>query len=1011
MSVSQGRRSSRLGRRLLHLGGAAALATIGLSGLVELAGQLPAFAGNGSGQTTVTVTASPTSAAPGSTITVTAVVAPVGGGATPTGSVDFFIDGSQVGTTNCTASNGTAANCLDSTGTATTQLTNLGSGTWQVYASYSGDSNYARVPYSNSTFATVTIGTVSVDNTTTSLSIEPGDSVTSGQTVTLVATVIDQNGLPVTSGSVTFFNATTNTTIDVASLSSSGTASYASATWAVGSSELEATYQGPVGSDYSGSGSGLVTLSVTGGVTIDNTTTTLAISPAEITANQSTALEATVVDENDLPVTSGDVTFVNVTTNVTLAVVPLNSAGQATYLATDWPSGTFTVAATYEGPTTFSSSGETGEVSVLPNPADTTTTVTSVSPSPVLTGQPFQISASVAADEATQPSGTVTFYADGSPIGSGSLGPNGTATFTDPGNLPAGSYELSASYGGDSLDNPSPESAAVPLVIEATDTSSTAASATPGSSQFGTPVSLSATVTPGSAASGTPSGTVSFTLGSAGGTPLCTANLASGTGSCTATGLPVGTDTIVATYSGDTAHTGSSSTTTEVVSAASTDTTAAASPATSVQGSKVTLSAQVTTTSPSSVAPTGTVSFTLGSASGTPLCTAELTSAGAASCAFAGLPVGTDTVVATYSGDANYAGSSAQTSEVVSTPVTVTVSGSQTHGSSVPSFSYTVSAPSGVTVTGALVCTTVDGGTPISSALLAGFYTIDGSSCSGLRASLPSDVITYVGANDGYLVSATCGTTATFTIPLGAGSGLTSEQHGNVVVPPGQSLYVDGGTLQGNVWVSPGASFYMSSGSVEGNLFITGAARVIITGGTLAGNLQSTASPLSIAGATIDGNVQVLGGSLLSEGNAIGGNLQTQGILWVGLCGGTVGGNVEMDDTLGAPPSSVSSDQPPSNFLCAATIHGNLLLNSNPPWVRFELGQGPDCASGLTVHGGQGPGQCHAVGPRCCNNQILTLTRQAAAYGPNRPTAGATLTAGQVGHTAEGLATARSRRG
>ena len=67
---------------------------------------------------------------------------------------------------------------------------------------------------------------------------------------------------------------------------------------------------------------------------------------------------------------------------------------------------------------------------------------------------------------------------------------------------------------------------------------------------------------------------------------------------------------------------------------------------------------------------------------------------------------------------------------VIPAPVTVNPTGSQTYGGS-PSFSYTTS-PAGIALSGTLICTTVNGGTPIGASLAAGSYTIDGSSCSGL---------------------------------------------------------------------------------------------------------------------------------------------------------------------------------------------------------------------------------------------------------------------------------------
>jgi hypothetical protein len=65
--------------------------------------------------------------------------------------------------------------------------------------------------------------------------------------------------------------------------------------------------------------------------------------------------------------------------------------------------------------------------------------------------------------------------------------------------------------------------------------------------------------------------------------------------------------------------------------------------------------------------------------------------------------------------------------------IALNVTGSQVTGGN-PSFSYTTNAPGGI-VSGALTCTTVDDGTPISTGLAAGYYTIDGSSCSGLASS------------------------------------------------------------------------------------------------------------------------------------------------------------------------------------------------------------------------------------------------------------------------------------
>jgi hypothetical protein len=175
-------------------------------------------------------------------------------------------------------------------------------------------------------------------------------------------------------------------------------------------------------------------------------------------------------------------------------------------------------------------------------------------------------------------------------------------------------------------------------------------------------VSYSAHVAP-TTGSGTPTGTVTFKVGA---TTLCTtlALDGSGNGSCSATNAPVGTDTVTATYSGDANFATSSGTTTETVSSAPrpTTTTATATPGSSSPNQSVTYSVNVAPTTGSGV-PTGTVTFTTGA---TFLCTTGLDGSGNGSCSANNAPIGTDTVTATYSGDANFASSTGTTIETVS---------------------------------------------------------------------------------------------------------------------------------------------------------------------------------------------------------------------------------------------------------------------------------------------------------------------------------------------------------
>ncbi len=91
----------------------------------------------------------------------------------------------------------------------------------------------------------------------------------------------------------------------------------------------------------------------------------------------------------------------------------------------------------------------------------------------------------------------------------------------------------------------------------------TAVSANPTSSTFGSSVTYSAGVT---SAGPAPTGTVAFTDGS---TYLCTATLSNGSGSCAATSTPQGNDVVHGQYSGDANSVASSGTTNIVVAAPS----------------------------------------------------------------------------------------------------------------------------------------------------------------------------------------------------------------------------------------------------------------------------------------------------------------------------------------------------------------------------------------------------------------------------------------------------------
>jgi len=218
----------------------------------------------------------------------------------------------------------------------------------------------------------------------------------------------------------------------------------------------------------------------------------------------------------------------------------------------------------------------------------------------------------------------------------------------------SGTHPLSATYSGDTNFNgiSGTLSEVVNGPAGAATVTTIGSSANP--SVFGQTVTFSALVT-GSA--GVPTGDVTFNAG-----PLSAvvALDITGTALFTTSALPVGSSSVAAAYAGDAANAGSTSGILgQTVNQAAT-TTAVTSPATAFVGATVTFTATVTVNSPGSGTPTGSVAFVLDGT--TTLCpSVTLQPGGIATCASNTLSTGGHTIVATYSGDPNFGGSSGQT--------------------------------------------------------------------------------------------------------------------------------------------------------------------------------------------------------------------------------------------------------------------------------------------------------------------------------------------------------------
>ncbi len=168
--------------------------------------------------------------------------------------------------------------------------------------------------------------------------------------------------------------------------------------------------------------------------------------------------------------------------------------------------------------------------------AVTTLALTS-SANPSTYGSPVMLTATVAPATAI---GTVTFMDGTTTLGTGTLS-GGTATFSTSA-LAVGSQSITASYGGDTNDTSS-TSTTLTQMVNQTNTM-VALMSSPNPSVYGSPVTFTATVTPPTA-----TGTVTFTDGS---TTLGTGTLAGGIATYSTSALAVGSQSIAASYGGDT---------------------------------------------------------------------------------------------------------------------------------------------------------------------------------------------------------------------------------------------------------------------------------------------------------------------------------------------------------------------------------------------------------------------------------------------------------------------------
>ncbi len=526
------------------------------------------------------------------------------------GSPVIFTDtlpSSATGTVTFTSGPTTLGTGTVTGGFATVSTSTLPLGSDPIKATYSGDGNY------NSAVATMT---QIVAKTTPTLIVGTSGASSFGQPVTITASV--PNGptgtITITSGGVTLGSGTIT--------SSNGTVTVTTTTLPVGSDLITATYGGDATNNTA---TGTTTQTVSKASPTEILTSSL--NPS--TFGQSVTLTAT------LPANvTGTVTFKNGANSLGTSTV---TNGVATFSTSTLPAGSDALTAVYSGDANNNSA--TAPLTQTVNKATPTVIVTTSGPSNF--GDPVTITVTLPAGT----TGTVTVTSGSTTLGSGSVNPaTGTVTVITS-TLPVGTDPITASYGGDSNNN-SATGTTNQTVSKATPVVLLNSSLNP--SPTGQPVTFTAMLPSGA------TGTVTFTSGS---TTLGTSPLAGGTASVMTSTLPIGSNPITATYSGDGNYNSAVATMTQIVAKA-TPTLIVGTSGASIFGQPVTITASVPN------GPTGTITITSG---GVTLGSGTITSSnGTVTVTTTTLPVGSDLITATYGGDATNNTATGTTTQTVS---------------------------------------------------------------------------------------------------------------------------------------------------------------------------------------------------------------------------------------------------------------------------------------------------------------------------------------------------------
>jgi predicted outer membrane repeat protein len=385
------------------------------------------------------------------------------------------------------------------------------------------------------------------------------------------------------------------------------------------------------------------------------TKTVLTISPSSVSPGTSVGVTVTVARVSGAGTPTGSVILSEGSYVVGTYSLLGGQTSVSVPIPVGAPTGNYSVTATYQGDGSDQTSSGRANLTIS-TLAPTTTTLT-VLPGSVYPGSSVFVTATVArTDRTATPKGSVVLSEGSYVIGTYPLSAGvASVSVPVPSGAPAGSYTVTATYQGDSLDQTSSGNATLtitPLASTITGLTFSSASVVPGDS-----VAVTATVSR-VGGNGTPTGSIILVEGSY---VIGTFPLASGVVSVSIpipVGAPAGTYTVTATYLADASdQTSSASRNLTITPHAATTTVLSLSPGIVAPGHIVTVWATVARAG-SPVTPTGSVTLSEGSyVIGTfPLVAGSTNTFVSVP---VGAPTGTYTVTATYPGDASDLTSSA----------------------------------------------------------------------------------------------------------------------------------------------------------------------------------------------------------------------------------------------------------------------------------------------------------------------------------------------------------------